>query len=772
MFPYPSGAGLHIGHTLGYTQSDIIARFKNFNNFNVLQPMGWDAFGLPAEQFAIKNNKMPQAFNITNINNFRNQLKSMGFAYDYDKEVDTSDPKFYQWTQWIFLQMYKKGLASIKEVEINWCEKLGTALANEDIIEVDGHMVSEVGKFPVVKKPMKQWVLKITDYADKLLDGLKNLEWEDYLKHMQINWIGKSHGTILKFKTTANVDLEVYTTRIDTIYGVSYLAIAPENELVSKLTDSTKAKQVNDYIAKSLAKSDLQRKDLLKDKTGLFTGAYAINPITNQQIPIYVADYVLNSYATGIVMGVPAHDQRDYDFAIKYKLPINYVIECKEKGKAYEEDGKHINSPLINGLNIADAAKKLNDYVVKNKLGKATTQYKFRDWIFSRQRYWGEPFPILFDKDNKIILDEKLPVTLPNISKITVTGTGEGPLANVKNWINVTKNGKQYHRDSNTMPQWAGSSWYFIAYLLKQPNGSYIPLNSPKAKAILKKWLPVDFYDGGMEHAVSHLLYSRFWHRFLYDIKVVSCPEPFTRLINHGLVLGHDGNKMSKSLGNVINPTDITKSHGADALRLYEIFMGPVGGTYPWNDDGIDGIRKWLDRVYRLFFEMENIEFVNNEKDVDKQWIVSYHSFIKSVTENIETYKFNIAISDMMVFINSCYTQKKLLTSYMKNFVIVLSCFCPHLAEEINAIKFKSKKTIYNEAWPKYEKKYLTVSTLNIPVQECGKLRSVITIKVGASQDEIMKIIKADAKCQAFLANKQIVKVIYIKDKIVNLITK
>ncbi|MDR1235265.1 MAG: leucine--tRNA ligase [Mycoplasmataceae bacterium] len=769
MFPYPSGSGLHVGHLKGYTATDIIARYKRLQGFDVLHPIGWDAFGLPAEQYAIDTGNDPESFTKKNIDIFRKQLQMMGFSYDYDKEVNTTDPHYYKWTQWIFSKLFENGLAEIKDIEVNWCEKLGTVLANEEVLIVNGKMVSERGQHPVIKKPMRQWVLKITKYADKLLEGLDEVDWPESLKLMQRNWIGRSIGALIKFETSTKTPIEVFTTRPDTIYGVTFLCIAPENELVSKLTTVEHKKVVETYVKKAKTKTDLQRKDLEKDKTGVFTGSYAINPFNNEQIPIYVADYVLNSYATGMVMGVPAHDQRDYEFALKYKLPIKFIIKTERLDKAFEGDGIHINSLLIDGLHNEAASKKIIDYLIEHKIGKEHITYKLKDWIFSRQRYWGEPFPIIFDGNQKPHLVKQLPLLLPKATNIKPSHTGESPLANLADWLDVEINGKHFRRETNTMPQWAGSCWYYLGYLMKQTNGEYLPLDSKQASALFKKWLPIDLYVGGQEHAVLHLLYSRFWHHFLYDIGVVPTKEPFQLIINQGMILGPDGAKMSKSKGNVVNPNEIVTTHGADALRMYEMFMGPVIASLAWTDSGVDGMRKWLDRVYRLYKE-NNITFVNKLDEKSKSLNIAFHKFIKRVSNLIEERSFNVAISQMMIYINECYNYKSLNTEHAQCFLIVLSCFAPHIAEELWHEVFKKEDSISLQTWPLHDEKMTIDDVITLPVQENGKLRTTIIINKNDTQTQVELIALKDIKIIRFINGRKPKKIIYVPNKILNFI--
>ena len=765
MFPYPSGQGLHVGHPKGYTATDVVSRYKHFNGYSVLHPIGWDAFGLPAEQYAINTNKHPASFTKQNIDHFREQLKMLGFSYDYNKEVDTTDPKYYKWTQWIFTKLFEHGLAEIRDVDVNWCEKLGTVLSNEEVLNRDGKMVSERGEFPVIKKPMRQWVLKITKYAEKLLDGLNIVDWHESLKSIQRKWIGKSVGALINFKTTQNCDLQVFTTRPDTLFGVSYLAIAPDHKDAYKFVTSDNKDKCSQYIIDAKSKSELERKSDTKTQTGVFSGSYAFHPITNKKIPIYICDYILKDYATGSIMAVPAHDERDFKFATNYKLPIIKVIDVADDKLPYTDNGKHINSDFLNGLNNKEAKSKMIEYLVKNKFGKEHVTYKMKDWLFSRQRYWGEPFPIIFDKNNKPYLIKDLPLLLPPCEDYKPSNDGRSPLAKLTNWVNIEIDGKHYTRETNTMPQWAGSCWYYLGYLLKKPDQSYLPLDSKEAYELFKYWLPVDLYVGGQEHAVLHLLYSRFWHRFLYDIKVVPTPEPFYRIVNQGMILGSNGEKMSKSRGNVINPDEIIKTHGADALRLYEMFMGPLGASLPWTEEGLNGVRKWLDRVYRMF--ETKINHLNNKTNPEFDY--AFNLLVKNVSNNIEKGNLNVAISDMMVFINSCYSFEELNKEYLHNFLIVLSCFAPHLAEELNNM-LGYKDSIYNSVWPKFDESKLIKSEISIPVMINGKLRDVVVVDINSSEDKIIDFVKKQPKIIKAIGDKQIKKIFYVKNKIVNIL--
>ncbi|WP_412031991.1 leucine--tRNA ligase [Malacoplasma muris] len=764
MFPYPSGSGLHVGHPKGYTFTDVISRYKKMNGYNILHPMGWDAFGLPAEQYALENKKHPSEFTNKNIEKFKNQLISLGYCYDFEKEVNTTDPQFYRWTQWIFVQLYKKGLAEIKDIDVNWCEALGTVLADEEVLtDSKGNKVSERGKHPVIKKPMKQWVLKITKYADKLIDELELTDWPIGLKNIQTNWIGRSFGININLKIeNDNRDIKVFTSRSDTIFGVTFIGVSIDHYLVKDLIKSDN--NLKNFIDKIASIKEYERNKIENEKNGYFLNKYAIHPFTNKKIPIYVTDYVLSNYGNGAIMGVPAHDERDFLFAKKYKLPIIKVIE--NENECYCGDGKHINSDFINGLNIAMAIEQVNEKIIAAKIGNKQVNYKLKDWLFSRQRYWGEPFPVLFDDNGNIIIEENLPLTLPNTNNISPSGDGQSPLANLSSWVNVEIGGKKYKRETNTMPQWAGSCWYFLGYILKKDDGTYIPLNSSEAFELFKKWMPVDLYVGGQEHAVLHLLYSRFWYKFLYDIEIVPNKEPFQKIINQGMIL-RNGEKMSKSKGNVVNPDDIVKDYGADTLRLYELFMGPISASLEWMDDGVFGIYKWVQRVYRLFETKEIIENVNNVELTSK-----YNEFLKNVTQKIEDYDLNLAISEMMIFINECYKADKLDINQMHNFIKVLSCFAPFVAEEINFSFLKNKESLFFSSWPKYDETKIIKKDLNIPIQINGKIRDILISPNNITEDQVYQLAVKLPKIAQHLEGKTIVKKIYVKDKILNLIVK
>ena len=768
MFPYPSGKGLHVGHPKGYTGTDVLSRYKRLNNFNVLHPIGWDAFGLPAEQYALKTNNHPNDFTIENINNFRNQLKKLGFDFDYDKEVNTTDPNYFQWTQWIFLQLYKNGLAEIKEIDVNWCPELGTVLANEEIIvNKKGEHVSERGEFPVVRKPMRQWVLKITEYANKLLEGLEEIDWPKSLKSLQTNWIGKSSGLEIDFKIKdSNNFISIFTTRPDTIYGVSYLAISPKHNLIKDLVTDSQKDLVEKYL---LDYNQITNRELKINNnwTGVFTGSYAINPINNTIVPIYISNYVVPEFGLGAVMGVPAHDETDFKFATNLNLEIKKVIECDSL--PFTGDGKHINSEDLNGLDIVEAKEKVVNQLVSLKIGRIKTNFKLKDWIFSRQRYWGEPFPVLFDDQLAITLDENLPILLPKLKDFKPSGDGQSPLVNAKDWLELDIGGKKYIRDTNTMPQWAGSCWYFLGYILKNSDQTYLPLNSSEAKERFKRWMPVDIYVGGQEHAVLHLLYARFWYRFLYDIGVVPTKEPFYKVINQGIILGPDNEKMSKSKGNIISVDEIIESHGADALRLYEMFMGPFTATMSWKSEAIDGVRKWLDRVYRVYFSHDNFLKTDLISDANNELLIGFNKMIKNVTENIEKFHFNTAISEMMIFINLVYKVNEFNNEIMHQFAIMLSCFAPFLAEEINEL-LGFKTSIALMQWPKFDPQLITEQKVSIPVIIDNRPRAILSVDINTSHEQLLQLALADSKVQKYLGNRKIKDSIFVTNKIIKLI--
>lgn len=767
MFPYPSGAGLHVGHPEGYTATDIVSRMRRMQGYSVMHPMGFDAFGLPAEQYAINTGHDPRDFTDQNIENFKRQMKMIGLSYDWDREIKTCDPEYYRWTQWIFCKLYNMGLAELKEIEVNWCEKLGTVLANEEIINVNGKMVSERGEFPVEKRPMKQWVLKITKYAERLLNDLDTLDWPESIKEMQRNWIGKSEGALIDFKVLNNDEtFTVFTTRADTLFGATYCVLAPEHEIVKKITSQDQKEAVEAYISFAKAKSDFDRTEVNKEKTGVFTGAYAINPVNNKKLPIWIADYVLSSYGTGAIMAVPAHDERDYAFAKKFGLDIIQVLAGGDiSEKAYTEDGIHINSGFLDGLNKLDAINKMGEYLVNNKLGKLSVNYRLRDWIFSRQRYWGEPFPIIHWEDGTISLvdENNLPVELPVLPNIKLSGTGESPLANAHEWLEVTRSdGVKGRRETNTMPQWAGSCWYYIGYLLRE-NDHYLPLDDKEVQKKISKWLPVDLYIGGSEHAVLHLLYSRFWYKVLYDLGVVSNKEPYQKLFNQGMILGENNVKMSKSLGNVVNPDDIINEYGADSLRVYEMFMGPLGATKPWSTQGVDGARRFLERVYRLYTEIKTVDETNYTLEK------VYHQTVKKVTDDYENLRFNTAIAQMMIFINEAYKAPNMPTCYLEGFLKLLSPVAPHLSEELWS-HLGHTETITYETWPTFDEGKTANQQVTVVVQVNGKIRDKIDVDVDMSKEDLEKLALTSKKVQEYLQGATPKKIIVVPNKLVSIV--
>ena len=772
MFPYPSGAGLHVGHPEGYTATDILSRYKRANGYNVLHPMGWDAFGLPAEQYALDTGNDPRDFTKTNIDTFRRQIKELGFSYDWDREVNTTDPNYYKWTQWIFKKLYEKGLAYVDEVPVNWCPALGTVLSNEEVI--DGK--SERGGHPVERRPMRQWVLKITDYAEKLLADLDILDWPESLKAMQRNWIEKSVGAEIDFKIEGtDKAFTVFTTRADTVFGVSYCVLAPEHKLVEEIVTEGQKAAVEEYLDIVKRKSDLERTDLNKDKTGVFTGAYAINPVNGEKVEIWIADYVLVSYGTGAVMAVPAHDERDYEFATKFNLPIKAVIEDNgEVVVPFYGDGKHINSDFINGLNNEEAIAKVIEFLEENKVGRSKVTYKLRDWLFSRQRYWGEPIPIIHWEDGTMttVPDSELPLLLPETDNIKPSGTGESPLANIEEWLNVVdpETGKKGKRETNTMPQWAGSCWYYLRYI--DPHNDEMFADPEK----LKYWLPVDVYIGGAEHAVLHLLYARFWHKVLYDLGLVPTREPFQKLFNQGMILaeGKDGRpeKMSKSKGNVVNPDDIIVSHGADTLRVYEMFMGPLDASIAWSENGLDGSRRFLDRVYRLFVDEETGKVNDKVQDKDNAELeVSYNYTVKKVSEDIEILGFNTAISQLMVFVNDCYKAEYIPRKYALGFIQLLAPFAPHLAEEMWEV-YGNTESISYVPWPTFDESKLVSDTVEIVVQLMGKVKAKLDVKKDLTPAELEQIVLANEEVKELIEGKQVMKVIVVPGRLVNIVAK
>ncbi|MFE3889150.1 leucine--tRNA ligase [Priestia sp. YIM B13446] len=765
MFPYPSGAGLHVGHPEGYTATDILSRMKRMQGYNVLHPMGWDAFGLPAEQYALDTGNDPAEFTELNINNFRRQIKSLGFSYDWEREINTTDPNYYKWTQWIFLQLYKKGLAYVDEVAVNWCPALGTVLANEEVI--DGK--SERGGHPVERRPMKQWMLKITAYADRLLEDLDDLDWPESIKEMQRNWIGRSEGAHVHFTIDGyDETFTVFTTRPDTLFGATYAVLAPEHPFVDKITTAEQKEAVEAYLDQIKSKSDLERTDLAKDKTGVFTGAYAINPVNGERMPIWIADYVLMSYGTGAIMAVPAHDERDYEFAVKFELPIKEVVAGGDVSKeAYTGDGEHVNSDFLNGLDKEEAISNMIQWLQANEKGEKQVTYRLRDWLFSRQRYWGEPIPVIHWEDGTTtaVPEDQLPLVLPKTTEIKPSGTGESPLANIDDWVNVVdpETGKKGRRETNTMPQWAGSCWYYLRYI--DPTNSEALADADK----LKEWLPVDIYIGGAEHAVLHLLYARFWHKFLYDIGVVPTKEPFQKLFNQGMILGENNEKMSKSKGNVVNPDEIVESHGADTLRLYEMFMGPLDASIAWSTKGLDGARRFLDRVWRLLVD-DNGELsskVQESNDTTLERV--YHQTVKKVTEDYEGLRFNTGISQLMVFINDAYKVDVLPKQYVEGFVKLLAPICPHTTEELWS-KLGHEDTISYEAWPAFDEAKLVDDEVEIVVQINGKVRAKVNVPAEASREELQDIAMANEDVQEFIEGKTVRKVIAVPGKLVNIV--
>ncbi|QNT16809.1 leucine--tRNA ligase [Streptococcus mutans] len=795
MFPYPSGAGLHVGHPEGYTATDILSRFKRAQGYSVLHPMGWDAFGLPAEQYAMDTGHDPADFTAQNIATFKRQIKSLGFSYDWDREINTTDPNYYKWTQWIFTKLYEKGLAYEAEVPVNWVEELGTAIANEEVLP-DG--TSERGGYPVVRKPMRQWMLKITAYAERLLEDLEDLDWPESIKDMQRNWIGKSTGANVTFKVKdTDEEFTVFTTRPDTLFGATYAVLAPEHDLVDIITTAGQAQAIADYKHQARLKSDLARTDLAKEKTGVWTGAYAINPVNGKEIPIWIADYVLASYGTGAIMAVPAHDERDWEFAKQFNLDIIPVLEGGNVAEAaYTDDGLHINSGFLNGLDKAAAIDKMVTWLETEGVGNKNVTYRLRDWLFSRQRYWGEPIPIIHWEDgtSTALPENELPLVLPVTKDIKPSGTGESPLANLTDWLEVSReDGVKGRRETNTMPQWAGSSWYFLRYI--------DPHNDQKLadEDLLKQWLPVDVYVGGAEHAVLHLLYARFWHKFLYDLGVVPTKEPFQKLFNQGMILGtsyrdhrgalvatdkvekRDGSffnietgeeleqapaKMSKSLKNVVNPDDVVEQYGADTLRVYEMFMGPLDASIAWSEEGLEGSRKFLDRVYRLITAKEIA--AKNNGHLDKV----YNEVVKTVTEHLEAMRFNTAISQLMIFVNAANKEEQLFLDYAKGFIQLLAPFAPHLAEELWQFLTQSGQSITYVAWPSYDESKLVEDEIEIVLQIKGKVRAKVVVSKDSSREDLEKIALANDKIQAEIAGKDIVKVIAVPNKLVNIVIK
>lgn len=761
MFPYPSGNGLHVGHPEGYTATDIIARKKRMDGYNVLHPMGFDSFGLPAEQYAIQTGNHPSEFTKKNIDHFRDQIQALGFSYDWDREIATSDPDYYKWTQWIFLQLYEQGLAYIDEIPVNWCPELKCVLANEEVI--DGK--SERGGYPVVRKPMRQWVLKITEYAERLLKDLDDVDWPESTKEMQRNWIGKSNGANVVFGIDGHDrEFTVFTTRCDTLFGATYCVLAPEHPFVDEITTPEQKEAVEAYKKACATKSDLERTELNKEKTGVFTGAYAVNPVNGKKIPIWISDYVLASYGTGAIMAVPAHDTRDYEFARKFGLEIIPVLEGGNiEEEAWTEDGVHINSEWLNGLGKEEAIAKMIAWLEEKGVGEAKTTYKLRDWLFSRQRYWGEPIPIIHMEDGttRTVDIKDLPLELPATDNFQPADNGESPLANVPDFLNVEIDGVKGTRETNTMPQWAGSCWYYLRYI--DPKNQ----DTLADKKLLEHWLPVDLYVGGAEHAVLHLLYSRFWHKVLYDRGVVPTKEPFQKLFHQGMILGENGEKMSKSRGNVVNPDEIIESHGADALRVYEMFMGPLEAGLPWSARGLDGTRKWLERVWRAYHGAVEITETNDHA-LDKV----YNQTVKKVTKDIDTLNFNTAVSAMQIFMNEVYKHKSMPVEYAEGFVKLLYPFAPHLGEELWEEVFHNSESIAYTSWPEWDESKLVEAVNIIVVQVNGKVRGKFEAAAGTDDKALEETALSLGSVQKHLEGKDVKKVIVIKGRVVNIVAK
>jgi len=770
MFPYPSGDGLHVGHPLGYTATDILARYKRMQGFNVLHPMGWDAFGLPAEQYAIETGTHPTDTTKKNVKRFKSQIKSLGFSYDWDREINTTDPKYYKWTQWIFLQLYKRGLAYQGEVPVNWCPELGTVLANEEVI--DGK--SERGGHPVIRKPMLQWVFRITEYAESLLAGLDDVDWPESVKNLQRNWIGRSDGSNVEFEIPSiNETIRVFTTRPDTLFGATYMVLAPEHPLVEILTDDKAQETITNYVKSAAGKSDLDRGELNKEKTGVFLGTYAINPLNNEEIPIWISDYVLMSYGTGAIMAVPGHDQRDYEFAKIFDLPIVQVVaggDISSVAFTDTETGTMINSATsdgsfsINDLPVKEAIEKTIEYLEKIDKGERAVEYKLRDWLFSRQRYWGEPFPIIHvDGEHKAIPEDELPLLLPDVKQYEPTGTGESPLSAIQDWVNTNdpETGKPARRETNTMPQWAGSCWYYLRFL--DPNNEDRPWDT----AVEKYWMPVDLYVGGVEHAVLHLLYSRFWHHVLHDLGLVSTREPYKKLFNQGMIQGEDGQKMSKSRGNVINPDDVIEEYGADSMRLYEMFMGPLDKSKPWSTKGLQGCARFSEKIWRIY----NDTAKHSEQADAKETTQLLHQTIAKVTNDLENMRFNTAISQMMILSNHLQGLDIINIETLKTFLLLLNPFIPHMAEELNE-QINAFASLSYTTWPEFDVELAKEDLITIAIQVNGKLRG--NLQVPAETDD--KTLKTEAAkvdgVRKHLEGKKIVKKVLVPGRLVNFVVK
>ena len=762
MFPYPSGVGLHAGHPEGYTATDVVSRMKKMQGYNVLHPMGYDSFGLPAEQYAIKTGNNPSIFTEENIKTFREQLKMLGFSYDWDRELATSDPKYYKWTQWIFKQLFNDGYAKIVEMPVNWCEGLGTVLANDEVI--DGK--SERGGFPVVRKNMKQWVIDTPRFAEDLLAGLDDLDWPESTKEIQRNWIGKSVGAEVDFSVAGQEDLKftVFTTRADTLFGATYCVLAPEHELVKKITTAEQKDAIEQYIKEAASKSDMERTELNKDKTGVFTGAYAINPVNNKEIPIWISDYVMASYGTGAIMAVPAHDERDYEFATKFGIDIIPVLEGGDVSKeAFVGDGLHINSGFLDGLNKEDAIEKMIQWLEDKKIGHKKVNYKIRDWIFARQRYWGEPIPIINmeDGDHVPLDDNELPLVLPKLQDYAPSKNGDSPLEKATDWVNVEVDGKKGKRETSTMPGSAGSSWYFLRYF--DPDND----NALADPELIKHWMPVDLYVGGPEHAVGHLIYARVWNQYLYNKGIVAVKEPFKKLVHQGMILGANGIKMGKRYPEfAVDPNDIVRDYGADTIRLYEMFMGPIEANKPWNVDGVEGAKRFIDRVYRIFEDKEVSDKEN--KNLEKV----YHQTVKKVTEDLDRMQFNTAISQIMILVNAIYKEDQVPTEYASGLIKMLNPFAPFVTEEVWNTFLGHDGSITYEPWPTFDADKAVSDEISLPVQVNGKLRSNVMIEKDEEEASVKEKVHADEKIKAFIDGKTIVKEIYVQNRIYNIVIK